>query len=138
ATRKLGLPGRHWSYPVVAAIAVLIAIARCASTVSVFNHTTDELAHIAGAVGLYESGRNVYMVEHPTLQRLVVGLALHLVGVDYAPARDLTDVQARPEANAAGAAIVFRGDVSYWKVLGVARRANLIFLAALLFYVYRL
>jgi hypothetical protein len=78
------------------------------------------------------------MVEHPTLQRLVVGLALRLVGVDYAPAREMTEVQARPEANAAGAAIVFRGDVPYWKVLGVARRANLIFLAALLFYVYRL
>jgi hypothetical protein len=136
--RKFGLPGRHWSYPVIAIVAGIVAIARCASTVSVFNHTTDELAHIAGAVGLYESGRNIYMVEHPTLQRLVVGLALRLVGVDYAPARDLTEVQARPEANAAGAAIVFRGDVPYWKVLGVARRANLIFLAALLFYVYRL
>src|SRR6266550_3493868 len=127
--REFGLPCRHWSYPVIAIVAGIVAIARCASTVSVFNHTTDELAHIAGALGLYESGRNVYMVEHPTLQRLVVGLALHLVGVDYAPARDLKEVQARPEANAAGAAIGFRGDVSYWKVLGVARRANLIFLA---------
>jgi hypothetical protein len=136
--RKFGLPCRHWSYPVIAVIAGVVALARCASTVSVFNHTTDELAHIAGAVGLYESGRNVYMVEHPTLQRLVVGLALHLVGVDYPPARDLKEVQARPEANAAGAAIVLRGDRPYWKVLAVARRANLIFLAALLFYVYRL
>ena len=53
---KFGLPYRHWSYPVIAILARIIAVARCASTVSVFNYTTDELAHIAGAVGLHAAG----------------------------------------------------------------------------------
>src|SRR3712207_4473414 len=79
--RRFGLPSRHWSYKYLAVLAAVIAIARCASIVRVYNHTTDELAHIAGAVGLYESGRNLYMVEHPTLQRLIVGAALKLRGV---------------------------------------------------------
>jgi hypothetical protein len=138
AGRRFGLPGRHWTYKYVALIAGLIAIARCWSIVGVYNHTTDELAHIAGAVGLYESGRNVYMVEHPTLQRLVVGLALRARGVEYPPARGLVEVQPRPDANVAGADIVFDGRVGYWEVLKTARRANLVFLALLLLFTYLL
>jgi hypothetical protein len=132
------LPSHHRAYPWIAVALSIIALARCAATVRVFNHTTDELAHIAGAVGLYESGRNVYMVEHPTLQRLVVGAALRMAGVRYEPARGMAEVQARNDANAAGEEIVFRGRVPYWRVLAVARIANLVFFAALLFFVYRL
>src|SRR4051794_28844225 len=85
--RRFALPRAHKAYKYVAFLAGLIAIARCASIVRVYNHTTDELAHIAGAVGLYESGRNIYMVEHPTMPRLVVGAALKAAGVEYPPAR---------------------------------------------------
>lgn len=134
--RRFALPRHHRAYKFVALLASLIAIARCASIVRVYNHTTDELAHIAGAVGLYESGRNIYMVEHPTLQRLVVGAALKAAGVEYAPARGLHEVQARPDANVAGAEIVFKGRVPYMTVLAVARSANLVFLAVLLLYTY--
>src|SRR4051812_3919705 len=102
------LPLRHWSYKYIALLAGALAIVRCASIVKVYNHTTDELAHIAGAVGLYETGRNLYMVEHPTLQRLVVGLALKVAGVEFPAARELDGVQARVDANSAGADIVFR------------------------------
>ena len=136
--RRFVLPRHHPAYKYIALVAALIAIARCASIVRVYNHTTDELAHIAGAVGLYESGRNIYMVEHPTLQRLVVGAALKVVGVEYPPARGLNEVQARPDANVAGAEIVFKGRVPYMTVLAVARRANLVFLAVLLLYTYLL
>jgi hypothetical protein len=120
------------------AAAVVVAVVRCALTVGVFNHTTDELAHIAGAVGLYESGRNLYMVEHPTLQRLVVGAVLRVAGVRYEPARELEEVQARNDANVAGEEIVFRGAVPYWRVLAIARLANLVFLPALLVYTFLL
>jgi hypothetical protein len=136
--RRFGLPTRHWVYKWVALLAGVIAVGRCAAIAGIYNHTTDELAHIAGAVGLYESGRNLYMVEHPTLQRLVVGGALKVAGVEYPPARGLTEVQARPEANVVGDQIVLHGRVPYWTVLAVARRANLVFLAVLLFFVYRM
>src|SRR3954468_1919364 len=136
--RRFALPRHHRVYPWIALLASLVAIGRCASIVRVYNHTTDELAHIAGSVGLYESGRNIYMVEHPTLPRLVVGAALKAVGVEYRPARGLHEVQARPDANVAGAEIVFKGKVPYWTVLAVARSANLVFLAALLLYTYLL
>jgi len=128
------VPVRHWSYKYLAVVAGLVAMLRCASIVTVYNHTTDELAHIAGAVGLYETGRNLYMVEHPTLQRLVVGAALKMAGVEYPKARTLDGVQSRPDANLAGADIVFRGRVPYWKVLATARLANLVFAAVLLFF----
>ncbi len=132
------LPLRYWGYKYIAILAGLAAMIRCASIVTIYNHTTDELAHIAGAVGLYETGRNLYMVEHPTLQRLVVGAALKLAGVEYPRARGLEGVQSRVDANSAGADIVFRGRVPYWRVLAVARLANLLFAAFLLFFTYLL
>ena len=139
ASRRWSLPTKHWLYSYVVAAAVVVAVVRCGLTVGVFNHTTDELAHIAGAVGLYESGRNVYMVEHPPLQRLIVGAVLRTAGVRYEPARGLVDVQARDEANVAGERIVFRGSVPYWRVLAIARLANLIvFLPVLLVYTFLL
>jgi len=122
----------------IAIAATLLALVRCAAIARVYNHTTDELSHIAGAVGLYESGRNLYMVEHPTLQRLVVGLALKAAGVEYPPARGLTEIPARNQANAAGADIVFHGKVPYWTDLAVARRANLVFATILFLYTYLL
>jgi hypothetical protein len=136
--RRFGPPARHRAYPWLAAVVAVVALVRCWTIVTVYNHTTDELAHVAGAVGLYESGRNVYMVEHPTLQRLVVGAALKAKGVEYPRARDLTAVQARPDANVAGADILFDGPVGYWQVLATARRANLVFLAVLLLYTFLL
>ncbi len=136
--RRAVFPLRHWSYKYLAVVAGLVAMLRCASIVTVYNHTTDELAHIAGAVGLYETGRNLYMVEHPTLQRLVVGAALKWAGVNYPKARTLEGVQSRPDANLAGADIVFRGRVPYWKVLATARLANLVFAGVLLIFTYRL
>jgi hypothetical protein len=136
--RRFALPRHHPAYAYIALLAAIVAIGRCASIVRVYNHTTDELAHIAGAVGLYESGRNVYMVEHPTLQRLVVGAALRSAGVEYPPARGLREVQARPDANVVGAEIAFKGKVPYMTVMAVARRANLVFLAVLLLYTYLL
>lgn len=134
----VAFPGRHWVYKYFATVAALVALIRCASIVTVYNHTTDELAHIAGAVGLYETGRNLYMVEHPTLQRLVVGLALKSAGVTYPRAQSLSGVQSRPDANLAGADILFRGAVPYWRVLAIARLANLFFAAILLLYTYLL
>lgn len=136
-----GIPPRlttHWSYKWIALTATLFALARCWITVGVFNHTTDELAHIAGSVALYETGRNLYMVEHPTLPRLVTGLALKLAGVEYPRARGLTAIPPRPDANQAGAEIAFDGKVDYWTVLATARRATLVFLAVLLLYTYLL
>ena len=137
---KLGeaLPKEHRLYPYVVLAAAVVAVVRCALTVGVFNHTTDELAHIAGAVGLWESGRNIHMVEHPTLQRIWVGGVLKAAGVEYPPARGIVDVQDRADANAAGEDIVFHGAVPYWRVLAIARLANLVSLAVLLGYSFLL
>src|SRR3954467_8136454 len=79
--------------PWLAALAIVVAVARCWLNVGLYNHTTDELAHIAGAVGLYETGRNLYMVEHPPVQRLVVGAALKSTGVRYHQAQETSGVQ---------------------------------------------
>ena len=132
------MPREHRLYPYVVLAAAVVALVRCALTVGVFNHTTDELAHVAGAVGLWESGRNIHMVEHPTLQRIWVGGVLKAAGVEYPPARGMVDVQDRGEANAAGEDIVFHGPLPYWRVLAVARLANLVFLPVLLGFTFLL
>src|SRR3712207_338529 len=126
--RRFGLLARHRAYPWLAALMAALAIARCWSIVTVYNHTTDELAHVAGAVGLYESGRNAYLSDPPTRRRVTVGPALKARGVRSPRPPGLTAAQARPDATVAGADIVFDGRVGYWQVLATARRANLAFL----------
>ncbi len=132
------LPSRHWAYPWIAALAGVVMLARAASTVHTFNHTTDEPAHIAAAVSLYEAHKAIYMIEHPPLQRLVVGGALRLAGAELWDARGESMVQSRHGSNFAGGLILFYGPVPYWRVLVVARLANLLFPALAMFFLYRL
>ncbi len=137
-TSRSLLPTDHKSYAWIALLATLVMLARAASYVHTFNHTTDEPAHIAAAVGLYEAHKLTYMVEHPPLQRIVVGAALRLAGVELPSARGLTQVQSRTESNTAGVEILFHGRIGYWKVLAISRLTNLIFPAVALLYLYLL
>jgi len=65
----------------LAIVLVLIASARIAATYTVFNHTTDEPAHIAA--GMEWLDRHVYLYEpqHPPLARLAAALGPYLLGI---------------------------------------------------------
>src|SRR5206468_2320114 len=96
-------------------------------------------AHIAAAVSLYDAHKIIYMVEHPPLQRILVGAALRLSGVRFPEARDFGgEVQSRHASNYAGERILFHSGVPYWRILVIARLVNLVFPASALFYLYRL
>ena len=136
--RSMKPPTHHAAWKWIALLAGTLALVRAGASVRTFNHTTDELAHIAAAVGLIESGNNLYMVEHPPLQRLWVGWVLESAGVEYAPARGLSEIPRRVAANQAGADIAYNGRIPYWNLLVAARLANLLFAALLLTYIYKL
>jgi hypothetical protein len=65
----------------LAILLVLIASVRIASTYTVFNHTTDEPAHIAA--GMEWLDRHVYLYEpqHPPLARVAAALGPYLLGI---------------------------------------------------------
>src|SRR3712207_5072334 len=71
----------NWVCPLIAAIAIVVALFRACSTIGVFNDTVDEPFHIGAAVTLLEAGRLVHGTETPPLPRLVQGGALKLAGV---------------------------------------------------------
>ena len=66
---------------ILACLLVLIASARIAATYTVFNHTTDEPAHIA--CGMQWLDRHVYLYEpqHPPLARVAAALGPYLLGI---------------------------------------------------------
>ena len=107
--RWFGLPTRHRAYKWVALLAGVVAVARCGRTWACTTTRRTSWRISRGRWGCTRRGRNIYMVEHPTLQRLVVGGALRAAGVEYPAARGLVEVQARPDANVAGAEILFHG-----------------------------
>lgn len=65
----------------IALLLVAIASARIVSTYTVFNHTTDEPAHIAS--GMQWLDRHVYLYEpqHPPLARVAAALGPYLLGI---------------------------------------------------------
>jgi hypothetical protein len=112
---------------------VLIASARIASTYTVFNHTTDEPAHIAS--GMQWLDRHVYLYEpqHPPLARVAAALGPFLLGIrsQGTPGTGLE------QESLEGAKILYRGH-RYDLTLALARLGILPFfwLACLVVYAW--
>jgi len=79
--RSLILPLLERRSGLLAILLVLTASVRIASTYTVFNHTTDEPAHIAA--GMEWLDRHVYLYEpqHPPLARVAAALGPYLLGI---------------------------------------------------------
>ena len=136
--RFLSLPDSHPLYPWIALLAVVLAASRTASYAHVFSHTYDEPYHIGAAIGAIHTGRIVHGVQHPPLERFVVGLTLALSGVEMSESWRTDTIQKDPDAFLIGYDALFRGRLSYWDVLLRARLAGLPFLVVALLYVYKL
>jgi hypothetical protein len=65
---------------VIAWALVLLGTIRIVSTYNVFNHTSDEPAHIACGVQWLDEGIYTYEHQHPPLTRVMVALGPYLVG----------------------------------------------------------
>ena len=65
----------------LAALLVLIASVRIAATYTVFNHTTDEPAHIACGMQWLDKHEYIYEPQHPPLARIAAALGPYLLGI---------------------------------------------------------
>jgi Dolichyl-phosphate-mannose-protein mannosyltransferase len=65
----------------LAILLVLIASVRIASTYTVFNHTTDEPAHIGSGMEWLDRHAYLYEPQHPPLARVAVALGPYLLGI---------------------------------------------------------
>jgi hypothetical protein len=135
--RAARFPKKHWSYPLIALLAGVIAIARVVATTHVFNHTIDEPYHIGSAVVLWEARTLTVGAQHPPLARWVIGLPLIAQGLRLPEARGEYVVVEYP-GYSIGNDLLFSHKLPYWRILTAARHSLLIFAALALFYVYRL
>ncbi len=110
---------------------------RCARLANILNHTWDESANIASAVGLYETGRIIFMVEHPPLERWVIGLPLFASGIRLPEWHGTDVIQQRGISTDTGLRILFHSPIPYWAVLTRARYASIcVFLPVLFFFLF--
>ncbi len=117
----------------LAILLVLIASARIVSTYTVFNHTTDETAHIASGMQWLDQHVYLYEPQHPPLARAAAALGPYLLGVrsQGTPGTGLE------QESLEGAKILYR-DGHYDLTLAMARLGILPFfwLACLVVYVW--
>ena len=66
---------------ILAILLVVIASARIAATYTVFNHTTDEPAHIANGMQWLDKHVYLYEPQHPPLARVAAALGPYLLGI---------------------------------------------------------
>jgi hypothetical protein len=59
---------------------IVLALALCISTYSVFGHTWDEPEHLAAGMQLLDKGLYTYDIQHPPLARLAIALGPYLAG----------------------------------------------------------
>jgi hypothetical protein len=102
---------------VIAWTLILLGTVRIVSTYSVFNHTSDEPAHIACGIQWLDQGIYSYEHQHPPLTRVMVALGPYLVGARSNKQGDFT---------VEGATILY-GDGHYDLRLGLSRAGNLPF-----------
>ena len=133
------LPRDHRAYPLLAALLVLVFVARTAPYVWTFSHTFDEPSHLGSAVALYEDHRHLLDVTHPPVARLVAGFPLWARGWMHVPLPfDARVVQNEETVGDTGNAILFHGPASYESVLATSRLAMLVFPALALVFAYGL
>jgi hypothetical protein len=102
------------------AVLTLVFCWRCYRTFDIFSNTTDEPAHIACGLEVWQSGRYTLEPQHPPLARVIVALPAYLAGLRQHDFR-----------------IWERDDLAfYWRTLGLARMGNLVFAPFLLVGVY--
>ena len=106
---------RHQSAVVIALI--LIASLRIISTYTVFNHTSDEPAHIASGMEWLDQHVYGYEYQHPPLTRVMVAIGPYLAGAR---------AKRQPDMFIEGTAILYDGD-HYDQRLALARAGNLPF-----------
>lgn len=110
---------RHVGIPLLLVFSIVYSLAAIVSTYSVFNHTSDEGAHIAAGVELLDAGTYDTETKHPPIARIAVGLGPWLLGADSNPenvGRIFTE----------GDRILYEtGD--YWQILTAGRIGNLPF-----------
>src|SRR5579872_2248031 len=101
----------------VALILILAASIRIATTYTIFNHTSDEPAHLACGIQWLDQHVYRYETQHPPLTRIMAAIGPYLDG-GRSTAKD--------EMFAAGAEILYSGN-DYDKRLALARVGNLPF-----------
>jgi dolichyl-phosphate-mannose--protein O-mannosyl transferase len=103
------------------AVLTLVFCWRCYRTFDIFSNTTDEPAHIACGLEVWQSGRYTLEPQHPPLARMILALPAYLAGLRQHDLRIWT-----------------RDDLAfYWRTLRLARLGNLVFAPLLLVGVYR-
>ena len=151
AASPISSPGMPWAIAIappwmrsarlnrsIAVVAVLIMLMRIVHCMLLFNSTVDEPFHIASAVTMYDTGKEISGVEQPPVTRIVSGLALYLRGV-HLPQREASNaVVSLPETFNQGTQILFHNNLSYWPLLKTARLSMLVFPIAGLFFLYLL
>jgi 4-amino-4-deoxy-L-arabinose transferase-like glycosyltransferase len=75
---------------VIVVALILLGSARIALTYTVFNHTSDEPAHIACGMQWLDQGIYTYEAQHPPLTRVMVALLPYLAGVHGNRQGDMT------------------------------------------------
>jgi 4-amino-4-deoxy-L-arabinose transferase-like glycosyltransferase len=117
----------------VAVLAVLFATLRIVATYHVFDHTSDEPAHIACGMEYLDKGVYTWEPQHPPLARVSVALGPYLLGLrsQNTPRKDFTSKFAE------GARILYSGH-RYELALSLARAGVLPFfwLACLVVYLW--
>jgi len=103
--------------PVLALALILLGTIRIAATYTVFNHTSDEPAHLACGIEWLDQGVYRYETQHPPLARVMAALGPYLGG-----ARSLHQNEMFAEGNA----ILYAGD-QYDRLLALSRAGNLPF-----------
>jgi hypothetical protein len=114
----------RWSALIFIAL-LAIAIARIASTYSVFNHTFDEIGHLGPAMEWLDNGTYNYEPQHPPM-RAVYAIGPRLLGIHHFEVAHWGE---------AGAHILYEGG-NYWRNLTAARIAALPFFALALLLVF--
>lgn len=119
-TRVLEFAGK---YSLVLAVSlVLLATVRIAATYTVFNHTSDEPAHIACGMQWLDKGVYQWEAQHPPLSRVFMALGPYLSGIrsqNTPPSKFLA-------MSWEGANILYAGH-HYDRTLSLARMGNLPF-----------
>jgi len=122
----------------ITAVAILVMLARIAVTYGVFNDVIDEPYHIGAGVGMLDSGRHVFGIQHPPLPRIVGAIPLVLSGVHDDIARQTTSIQPDLSAFEVGHRVLMHGKLPYWSALTRARAAMLVFPVIAVIYVFLL
>ena len=100
---------------VLALALILLGTIRIVATYTVFNHTSDEPAHLACGIQWLDQGIYQYEAQHPPLTRVMVALGPYLDG-----ARS----EHKSEMTVEGNAILYAGD-RYERRLALSRAGNL-------------